>query len=66
MILCPLYFKSNEKVQLETLIHEASHHKTALLDDVCLDSIEGRGHHQRETKEFVVTSQTMVKKYSGS
>ncbi|CAE7718177.1 MEP [Symbiodinium sp. CCMP2592] len=65
MILCPLYFNSNHKVQLETLIHEASHHKKALLDDVCMDSIEGRGRHQHETKEFVVMSQNLVKKYAG-
>jgi len=66
MILCPLYFKSKPKVQLETLVHEGSHHKDGLLDDVCLDSIESHGRHQRETKEFIVISQNLVKKFAKS
>eukprot|EP00930_Biecheleria_cincta_P012042 TRINITY_DN11534_c0_g1_i1.p1 TRINITY_DN11534_c0_g1~~TRINITY_DN11534_c0_g1_i1.p1 ORF type:complete len:412 (-),score=84.21 TRINITY_DN11534_c0_g1_i1:197-1432(-) len=66
MILCPLYFESKPQVQLETLIHEASHHKVGLLDDVCMDSIHGRGRKQRETKEFIVMSVRDVKRQSRS
>lgn len=36
--LCPLYMKSNVASQIETLTHEASHHSTALTEDICLDT----------------------------
>jgi len=35
--LCPLYFNSNESTQLETQLHEASHHATAFTQDVCME-----------------------------
>jgi len=35
--LCPLWLKSTPGVQIETLVHEGSHHATAYTDDVCLD-----------------------------
>jgi len=33
----PLYFNSNESTQLETQLHEASHHATAFTQDVCME-----------------------------
>jgi len=38
--LCPLYMKSDVAVQIETLVHEASHHAIAYTDDVCADDVE--------------------------
>lgn len=35
--LCQLFFDSSPAGQIETLTHEASHHSTALTEDVCLD-----------------------------
>eukprot|EP00930_Biecheleria_cincta_P027307 TRINITY_DN1918_c0_g1_i1.p1 TRINITY_DN1918_c0_g1~~TRINITY_DN1918_c0_g1_i1.p1 ORF type:complete len:659 (+),score=93.87 TRINITY_DN1918_c0_g1_i1:55-2031(+) len=35
--LCDLYMKSGKTVQIETLLHEGSHHATAFTKDVCMD-----------------------------
>jgi len=35
--LCDLYLRSNMQEQIETIIHEVSHHREAFTDDVCLD-----------------------------
>jgi len=35
--LCDLYMKSEMTVQIETLLHEGSHHATAFTKDVCMD-----------------------------
>jgi len=35
--LCPLYMKSDLATQIETLLHEGSHHATAFTTDVCME-----------------------------
>jgi len=37
--VCSLYVYAEDKVQVETLVHEGSHHASAFTDDVCMDEI---------------------------
>jgi len=39
--LCDLFWNSRAPVQVETIVHEASHHEVAFTNDVCADEVIG-------------------------
>lgn len=45
--LCDSYMKASKSVQLETLLHEASHHAIAYTEDQCMDQFSADGTRPR-------------------